>query len=423
MRFLTSARAFRVIARAKLDLSAVRDPRAYRGEKRQPLAAVLRLIVAGFASGKAVLRAIEDLAGDLPNAVAKELGLVGSRRVSDTAQYELLRRLEPNDFRTTLWRQIRAALDSKALTNDLFARGAVSYDGKGAGSGLGDAPNEACRESVCDAQGTKFWDVFSLRACLISSSARPVIDQELIPAKKGEATTFPAMLERDVRRFPKLFRYVLGDAGLASKGNAETVLRHSKVYLFQVKKNFRVLHDLAADVLADARVVATAHERYQGVEFRRELRRVAVSEKELFPGLTQLLSVRQVRAYDDGRVETEDRFYVTAIPWGELTPTDLLRLVRLHWAIENGANWTADMILEEDTRRPCNKGFGPNVCSWLLLLAYNTIAIFRAHLPTKDGKQERWERVRELIYQALLGVREIQQNSTRRREAELAAAA
>ena len=403
MRFLTPARAVRIVSRAKLDFRSVRDPRAYRGTKRQPVHAILRLIVAGFASGKMVLRAVEDFASDLNARAANEIGLVGKKTVSDTAQYELLRRLEPCDLATALWQQMREAIDSKAVTNDLFARGAVSYDGKGAGSGFGDAPNQACRESVCDAQGTKFWDAFALRACLVSSSARPVIDQELIPAKKGEATTFPAMLERDIKRFPKLFRYVLGDAGLASADNANEVLRYSKLYLFQVKKNFKLLHDLALNVLADARVAAVSCDRYQGVECRREVRRVIVTEKALFPGLTQFLSVRQVRIYDDGKTETEDRVYVTSIPWQELTPSDLLRLVRLHWGIENGANWTADMVLEEDSRRPCNKGFGPNVCSWLMLLAYNLIAIFRAHLPRKDGKPQRWERARELIYQAFIG--------------------
>ena len=51
-----------------------------------------------------------------------------------------------------------------------------------------------------------------------------------------------------------------------------------------------------------------------------------------------------------------------------------------------------------------NQGYGPIVVTWLLLLAYNIVSVFRAHLPLKDRRPERWERARELIYQAFLGL-------------------
>jgi len=374
----------------------------YRGKSMKPLPGVMSLLVAGFACGKMVLRSVEAFSEDMDQATRKKLGL--SCRVSDTTQWELLKRTQAEGFRETLWGSLRRDIDSKAITNDLFPGGAVAYDGKGAGSGWGDAPNTECRTSVCDDEGTEFWDIFALRACLISSSAHPVIDQELIPSKKGEATTFPKMLERDVGRFPRLFRYVTGDAGLASATNANKVLELGKVYLFQIKGNFSKLYPFAQSLLDEAAVVAYTKERYQGAEVRRELRRVKVPANVSFPGATQFLSVRQVRTGADGSVETEDRIYITATPWRELSPNRLLQLVRLHWVIENGANWTADMIFEEDNRRPCNQGFGPNVVSWLMLLAYNLVSVFRAHLPQKDRLLVSWERARELIYQALLGV-------------------
>lgn len=123
-----------------------------------------------------------------------------------------------------------------------------------------------------------------------------------------------------------------------------------------------------------------------------------------FPGATQFIGIRQIRISVDGGTECEDRVYITSVPWRELSPKQLLKLVRLHWKTENGANWTTDVILEEDVRRPCNKGFGPSVVSWLIVLAYNLIAVFRAHLPKKDGLPQSWERARELIYQSVLTV-------------------
>lgn len=402
MGVLTSARASKVIARAKLDFQNVEDTRAYRGNKPKSLDVIMRLLVAGFACGKMVLRSIEDLSADIDPTTRKKMGLAG--RISDTCLYEMLERTPTAGFRETLWKGLRRDLDSKAITNDLFAGGAVAYDGKGAGSGWGEAPNGECRTLKCDDKGTELWDVFALRACLISSSARPVIDQELIPSKKGEATTFASILERDVKRFPRLFRYVTGDAGLASARNAQKVIDLLKLYLFQIKENFGKLYPLALSLLDKAKVVAQTTEHYQGYVVKRELRRVKTPSDVSFPGAKQFLGVRQIRTYDDGSIETEDRVYITAIPWHELKPSKLLQLVRLHWGIENGANWTADMILQEDSRRPCYKGFGPNVTSWLILLAYNLISVFRTHLPKKDNNWVSWERSRELIYQAVLGV-------------------
>jgi predicted transposase YbfD/YdcC len=358
----------------------------------------MRLMVAAFAAGKMVLRSIEDLSADIPAATGKPLGI--PRRVSDTPLWGLLKRTNPEGLRETLFKSVRRDLDSKAVTNDLFPGGVLAYDGKGAGSGWGEAPNAQCRTRTAD--GEEYWDLSALRACLVSSSSAPVLDQELIPNKKGEPTTFPQMLERDVNRFPRLFRYVTGDAGLASGSNAQLIVDRGKLYLLQIKGNFSALYPLALDLLKNSPALASTTDRFQGKEVRREIRRVSFPADMTFPGATQLIAVRQTRTSDDGTKECEDRVYVSAIPWRELSPTRLLRMIRLHWKIENGANWTADMILEEDNRRPCNKGFGPNNVSWLLVLAYNLIAAFRAHLPKKDRLLQRWERVREVFYQALL---------------------
>ena len=143
---------------------------------------------------------------------------------------------------------------------------------------------------------------------------------------------------------------------------------------------------------------------WQGAQVYRELRRVNVPSEVTFPGAKQLIGDNQNRIEDDGTVEAEDRVFITAVPWEELSANELLNLVRLHWVIENGCNWTADVILDEDSRRPCNQGYGPIVVSWLLMLAYNLVSVFRAHLPLKDHRPERWERAREMTYQAFLGL-------------------
>ena len=69
---------------------------------------------------------------------------------------------------------------------------------------------------------------------------------------------------------------------------------------------------------------------------------------------------------------------------------------------ENGGNWTADVILKEDTHSPCNTGYGRLVISWLRLLAYNLMSLVRTHLPKRDKRFVRWARAQDVIYLSLM---------------------
>jgi hypothetical protein len=104
--------------------------------------------------------------------------------------WDLISALEPEEFRPVVTEQIKQELESKAITNDLFAGGVLTLDGKGAGSKLGAAPDtKSVRQSVCDAQETPYWDAFALRACLTSSSVKPVLDQEFLKNKEQEPSS------------------------------------------------------------------------------------------------------------------------------------------------------------------------------------------------------------------------------------------
>ncbi len=396
---ISSTRAARIIDRSDLDFEPLRDPRDRRGVRHEH-AALLRLLVAGLASARPTARAIEDLSEDLSPAVRRTFGLKGI--VSDTALYELVCRQEVEGFREVLWAQLRRDLERKAITNDLFPGGVLSIDGKGAGGGEGEKPIEACRQTVCDVKHTPVWHLYTLRSALTSSSARPYLDQEFINDKAWETLTFPKVLRRVADRFPKLFRYVTVDAGMTSAANAKEVLDLGKLYVFALKANLHRLYALAQREMAGAPVVASTTERAQGKTVTRELRRVPCPEDTRFPSATQLWAVRYVATADGGTTEAQERFFITAVPWDEISPDLILALVRLHWGIENGAHWTEDVVFAEDQRSPCRKGNGIAVVSWLRLLAYNLVAVFRSHLPKKDRLPRCWRRACELIYQAFL---------------------
>lgn len=395
---LTEARAVRVVSRARLDFEPVEDPRAQKGQ-RHGHAGLLRLIVAGMAAGRNDLRGIEALSQDLSPELRRRLGL--RRGVSDTCLYELLSNQEVKGFREVLFASVRRDLDAKAIQNDLLGGGVLAIDGKGAGGGLGEAPDEECRESICDAQRTSCWDLFALRASLVSSSAKPLLDQEFLAHKGNEVKCFPQILERVAKQFPRLFNYVTVDAGMTCATNAEAVITLGKKYVMAVKANRKRLYDVTVRSLTDAPVVDSTSERASGEIVQRELRRVAAPAETCFPEAQQLWSVRQQRVRNDGSVSLlEERFFVSNAEWDDLSQSQILQIVRLHWGIENGPNWAADMVFDEDTRCPCTPAV--STLSWLRIFAYNLLSVFRAHLPLKDKRPQSWSRAIELIYQALI---------------------
>jgi len=391
---VSAARGARLVRRSMLGFESIVDPRCDRG-KSHALEGMLRLLVACLASGKPDFRGAEEFASDIEPRALRGLGLKNGGP-SDTAMYETVGRLSCEGFREILWKQVRADLDSKAVVNDLFEGGVASFDGKGAGSGTGAAPCSSVRQSVCDEQGTLCWNAYALRACLTSSLARPTLDQEFIQTKGSEPPAFRQVFARVVQRFPKLFRYVTADANMTGEENARLVTEARRVYLFGLKGNRKHLYEQAQEALEGAPILLTATERARGYEVTRQLFRVPVPDKCLF-GATQFWCVRQTSVDSKGDSSVENRVFVTSIPGGELSDEQCLRLVRLHWGIENGPNWTSDILLREDSKTPCAIGEGVVVMSWLRSLAYNLVSVFRAHLPLKDRRLRQWRRAAELL--------------------------
>jgi hypothetical protein len=257
------------------------------------LAALLTLLVEALATGRRVLRRMEDVGEDMVRHGSGPEGL--ARAVSDSTLYRLLCRLEPEGLEPVLHQSVRAALARGLIRDDLFARGVVSIDGKAGESAPGEAPCEPCHRTK-DEQGREYWYPYALGASLTSSAAHPVLDQVLLEGKQGEATVFPALLERVVEKFGAHFRYVTADAGMTSATNARRVREHGKEYLFALKGNHQRLYRKARVLLAAAPVKVRTRERVKGEWVEREARVVDMPPEEDFPGARQLVWVRQLRA-------------------------------------------------------------------------------------------------------------------------------
>ncbi|QRK07355.1 ISAs1 family transposase [Archangium violaceum] len=396
----TPSRVQRMMASLGLTFKEVKDPRARRGQ-RHPLAAMLMLLVQALAVGRRVLRHAEALGEDMLREGTAPEGL--KRPVSDTTLDRLLGKLEPEGLEQEVHQMVHRGLEVGLIRHELFARGVVSIDGKAGESTPGQPPCEPSHTTK-DEQGREYWYPYALRASLTSSAAQPVLDQKLLEGKQGEATAFPELFKRVVEKFGRHFEYVTVDAGMTSAANARVVREAGKHYLMALKENFHRLHDKAWVALAVAPVKVRTRERTSGEWVERELRVVDKPPEEDFPGAQQWVWVRQTRTRDGELPKVETRLFLTSIPTGQLSPERMLTLVRRHWGIENGPNWTADVVLEEDSASPSLRGNAPLVLSWLRLLAYNLLALVRTHLPTRDKRPQSFARTMEVLYQGLLGL-------------------
>jgi predicted transposase YbfD/YdcC len=399
---LTARRAARCVSRSRVDFAAVEDPRAPH-LIRYAVSGLLNLIVAGFAAGQPTLRDIETFVRDIPGRCRRALGLGSKHKPCDSTLYNLLARLEPTGFRRALVRQVVDAVKAKAITNDLLARGVVAFDGHGGIDDWGRAPTHQARNTIKDMMGTPLWYLYSLRAHLVSSSACPCLDQEFIDDDHWEDGLLPSMLRRVAGAFPRLFEIVTADAVFLSKANTEAVISLGKHYLFALKRNRPKLYDDALDSLRGRPLEAETEEHTKGVWVHRALFRARCPRTLGYSELQQFVAVVQTTIKPTGEKAVETRLFVTSLARKDASPRELLKLVRLHWGIENNGNWTMDEQFSDDRRCPCKRNEGSIVVSWLRLLSFNIASTIRSRLPGHDrGRRVSWRRTIQLIWMAFL---------------------
>lgn len=395
---ITVAKATRAMKWSRLDFSGVTDGRKARG-KRHGHTGLMRQAVAAVAAGARSLRQFEGFGESLTGRALRAFGL--KRAPSDTCMYGMLSKQAPDGLDQVLVQQVKSAIEQKVICNDLFDAGVIAIDGKSIWSGPCEAVPQARKTK--GESGLPTWFVMAQRACLVSSSARPVVHQRLMKANEGETTTFRETFRWLVDNFGKSFEFVTYDAGGVSRDNARIVHEAERAYWFAIKGSQASVLTAAhtrlgsKDDIHDFERVAAerVEERAQGRDVVREAFCVAVTARDPeleFPGAKQLWRIRMTSTLRDdaGKLvdqHIEDRYFITN---RVLSLKNGLRLARLHWGIENGPNWTMDVMLGEDDGSVCTKGVAVEVWSWLRLLAYNLISFWRRHLRSRHGDAVSW---------------------------------
>lgn len=386
----------------------VPDPRKRRG-RRWRLAELLDAALLGLLAGCATLRDVE--------ADTDEMNETGRqyvpRRVPDTTLYTLLPKLDAEALRSKLHQQVRTLWRAKSLRPEGLPCGVLSIDGKGIGTLTHDAEGSAQKAHRAH-DGSPYWLARALRAVLTSSPARPCIDQMPVPAETNEMGAFATFFDGIVATYGEgdLFEIVTADAGLVSKAHADLVDAANKAYVFALKETQPELRAEAERLLRPKTLAEpdaeTPWEKAQGKEIRRRLYRTGeIAGYHEWTHLRQAWLVVQETRDKHGKVEVEDRFFLSSVRPGRLTAAQILAVVRGHWGIENDCFWSLDMQWREDDRPWCTAGRGVEAVSLLRLMAYNLLQLARRrHLRERRPDGERaeapaWRRMFAWVRQAL----------------------
>jgi predicted transposase YbfD/YdcC len=181
---------------------------------------------------------------------------------------------------------------------------------------------------------------------------------------------------------------VTADALHCHRGMAKAIVDRGGDYALAVKNNQPgLLRDAKAAIAAAERKKTKQATTKDADHGRKEARTAIVAsvkdmaEKHDFPGLKAVARITSKR----GSEETVERYFLLTQPH---KPTELLRIVREHWGIENVLHWTLDVVLDEDQTRS-RKDHAPANLAVLRRLALN---IARAHPDTKTSLRGKLKR-------------------------------
>jgi predicted transposase YbfD/YdcC len=400
----------------------VLDPRDRRGQ-RWELKTLLVGTMAGLVAGAKSLAQAEDLTAKMSVAVRRMLGIC--RRIPDTTLRTTLCELEPDALRPCLHRAVKAAHRRKALLPVGLPFGMLVMDGKA--TALPSSDDEYAQRQSQDEGGQLVGLLRTVTCCLVSAGAQPCIDAIPIPATTNEMGQFQPALARVMQAYGSLdlFRLVSYDAGACSLENAIAVRGHGLHYLFGLKGTQPTLLGEAEQLLGGLcpqQAVASSEDAIGGglTVIRRAY---LTSEMEGFAGWEHLRTVIRVESEtldaQGRRIKYENRYFISSLPMARLTAQQWLKVVRLHWGVENGCHWTLDQAFEEDDH-PWIEADPKGALALVLLrrIAYTLLGLFRSVTQrSEERRKSPWKDLMRDLYVALISASAEQLAGLRAREA------
>jgi hypothetical protein len=317
----------------------------------------------------------------------------------------------------------------KALAPERLPFGVLVMDGK-ATALTGCDDHYAQRQSQDEGSGLQ--SVLRTMTCsLVSAAAKPCIDAIPIPASTNEMGHFPTALREVVRTYAPLdlFRLVSYDAGACSLENANLVRELRLHYLFGLKNTQPTLLAEAKRLL-EHRPASEADAVTEDVSGANVvIRRLYITEEMAgFGDWSHLHTVLRIetetRTRDGHLVARDNRYRIASLSRVALSDPQWLRVVRLHWAVDNNCHHTFDTVFAEDDK-PWIEDSPRGALAVLLLrrIAYNLMTLFRSVTQRSDERRAMpWADLLRGFAQALVALTEAQLQDLRARNNAVAPA-
>ena len=337
--------------------SALTDPRA-RKNREWRFRYLIEVLVYGMVSGSKNLRSVETF------------GEIYRERVPDTTLHDLITRIDPEPLRQVLVSEVKEALRAHELPKEAFPIRITAIDGKSMGTS-GIRVGEFSQKLIGGGAG-KYTNQ-ALRAFHVSNETKLFIGQHELPHDSGEMREFPLFIDRLLNDYGKtsLLEVISVDAGMVSKKNADYLISKGLRYIMALKAPQRRLLKQAQKLLRSCPACAEQVESAKGCRISTKLFRASYHDSH-WRHLREFWCVEKTITKSNGDKSSEARYFLSSINASKLSDSNVLAAVRMHWNIENNANWICDTTWEEDDAPWATRAL--TFVSHLLLIAYKIIS-------------------------------------------------
>jgi hypothetical protein len=421
---LTKRMAGLVMARLPdLQLEEMPDHRSHQG-RRWELPPLFIAALTGLIAGCKSIAQVEDLTEEMSLPMRRKLRLKG--RVPDTTLRETLVGASPDEVRTRLHLQVKAARRRKSLEAFGLPFGVLMMDGKG--SALPSWDNKYAQRKTYDDRRGAYGLLRTISCALVSARVKLCIDAVPLPADTNEMGYYQEALAQQLSTYGKgFFELVMYDAGGCSEENADFTVAQQLDYLFSIKDNqpgiLEQMEFLLGKKKAEESVAHTQN--VVGGKGGKHVvtRRLWVVEKQplyRWSHARTFLRVDSTTTDSNGEVVAhETRYFLSSKERAALKDEQWLLLIRRMWAVENNIHHTLDKAFQED-KHPWIEASprGALVVLVLRRIALNMLALFRSVTCTSEEMQATpWADLMRWMRNAMLLATEADLDALRQREA------
>jgi predicted transposase YbfD/YdcC len=345
----------------------------------------------GMLTGQKTLRHVEDFSENY------------HERISDSTLYVLLSKIDPEPLRKLVSKEVKRALHDHELPKDYFPVRITAIDGKCA-SVSNQSVGSFSQESACN--DTVQYVNRVLRAAHVSNETKLVLGQLEIHGKTNETKEFIPFVKSLLSLYGKtdLLEVISVDAGMISCDNASFLKKNGLEYIMALKNPQKKLVEMGRELLGNRKncdEITTEHS--NGKTITRQLYRCDAPAYPKWPHLKQFWRIVQ-ESHNKGKITIEERYFITSLEYGKLNHKQVLQAIRMHWGIENNANWVFDTAWKEDNCPWCNQAF--ILITLLRVFAYNIISRLKSRrLRQKNDRERSWAGIMSMVNTILIEMR------------------